>query len=454
MDINKLHFHTFGPNDNSYFISLVQQYKNIKPNNIHFEYDDNINDNLKKHLNDETVVFIIGNNVTIDRIPCYPIIIFEKKTIIISSIVLQQIGGIPIAENIEKCFDLMYGNIEKYLGGIIVDNLTFITKTKHLLYDNYFADNKFEKNISVVKIQYKNSTSYFDNCSHGWLAGSTKYNLKFVIDKIKPKNIVELGSWYGLSASYMINITPKSNFYFFDKFQNICLSPYIIDKFNVLNKFYFTFPRMETFCKNIMDCNPSGNIYGCRMNALKSIDLLKKNDISIDLIFIDFLKKTHELFNFLNVCISNYPNAVIVGDDYVFDTVKYAIVKFSKLHGNKYNIYILPESYIISKIKLDGHDDKKIKKDKSENMYKKVKKLIENNEFDLALTIIKEHKLNMNDAVFGNNNTIYHILAKVLFQINKKDIIHEFEKYQKPEKIENMLLLTYDDYFNYNINFS
>jgi hypothetical protein len=48
MDINKLHFYTFGPNDNSYFISLVQKYKNVKPNIMHFDkYDENINNNLK-----------------------------------------------------------------------------------------------------------------------------------------------------------------------------------------------------------------------------------------------------------------------------------------------------------------------------------------------------------------------------------------------------------------------
>jgi predicted O-methyltransferase YrrM len=351
---------------------------------------------------------------------------------------------------------MMYGNIKKYLGGIIVDDKTKIKNAKYELYNNNFADNKFEKNISIIKLQYKNSVTEYDNCYHGWLANSTKLNLKFVIDKIKPKNIVELGSWYGLSASYMIKMLLKSNFYFFDKFQNICLSPYIIDKFNVLNKFYFTYSRMETFYKNIMDCNSSGNIYACRMNALNSIEFLKKYNIEIDLIFIDFLKKTHELLDFLNVCIINYPNAVIVGDDYVFDTVKYAIVKFSKMHNNKYNIYVLPESYIISKIELDGHDKifEKTKKDKPENKYNQVKKLIENNEFDLAFDKITEYDLDMNDKVFGNNNTLYHILAKVLFQINKKDIIHKFEIYQKPEKIENMLLLTYDDYLNYNVNFS
>jgi hypothetical protein len=63
-------------------------------------------------LNDENIVFVIGNNIKIGVIPCYPIFIFEEKTIIISSIVLQQIGGIYVTDNIDKCFDMMYGNIK------------------------------------------------------------------------------------------------------------------------------------------------------------------------------------------------------------------------------------------------------------------------------------------------------------------------------------------------------
>ena len=60
----------------------------------------------------------------------------------------------------------------------------------------------------------------------------------------------------------------------------------------------------------------------------------------------------------------------------------------------------------------------------------------------------------MNEKIYNNENTIYHILAMTLYKINKKDIIKLFEKIQKPEKIENILLLTYDDYLNNNINFS
>ena len=74
--------------------------------------------------------------------------------------------------------------------------------------------------------------------------------------------------------------------------------------------------------------------------------------------------------------------------------------------------------------------------------------------FEKAIELIKKYNLDMNEKIYNNENTIYHILAMTLYKINKKDIIKLFEKIQKPEKIENILLLTYDDYLNNNINFS
>ena len=466
---HNLIFYTFGINNNDYFIKNVHKYieSNVKVTN--YIYDNNINDILIKHLN-STMIFIISDksidkfsDYDITNIPLYPIILYNKKCIIITSILLQQIGGIPIYDKFDDVLINILGNIKKYIGGVITDNINKIKKYKGDIYINNFGITLFEKQSSVIQINNKNSVKNFTNCYHGWLSKSTKLNLKYAINKFSPKNIVELGSWYGKSASYMIELTPTSNFYFFDKFQNICNSPYKIDKFNVLNKFYFTHSRMETFYKNITDLNPKGKIYAIRKNAFESLDMLKQYNIDVDMIFIDFIKKTYELTQFLIKCVKLYPNAVIVGDDYVFDTVKQALIKFMAIHKNKYHIGFLPESYIISSYTLDNYDNlytiiKKMDDDKNEKIkndhYKYINILISNNNFDEALQIIKKYKLDMNKQYYHNNNTIYHILSIVLFKLNKKDIIKIFEEYQQPILIENTLLLTYLDYLNHNVNFS
>ena len=186
--------------------------------------------------------------------------------------------------------------------------------------------------------------------------------------------------------------------------------------------------------------------------------MLKKYNIEVNMIFIDFIKKTDELITFLNKCIKIYPNAIIVGDDYVFDTVKQALFEF--ISQNKYYIGLLPESYILSPNKLEKYNElykkfsKKDDKDKNNDKVDILKELITSNEFEKAIELIKKYNLDMNEKIYNNENTIYHILAMTLYKINKKDIIKLFEKIQKPEKIENILLLTYDDYLNNNINFS
>jgi hypothetical protein len=462
---HNLIFYTFGLNNNDYFITNVHKYIEIKPLIINHIYNNNINAILDKQLNTDSLFIISETSIDYDiiNIPLYPIILYNKKCIIITSILLQQIGGIPIHNNFDTVLINIVGNIKKYIGGILTDNINKIKTCKCDTYKNNFGTTLFDKSSSVIKINNKNSVKNFTNCYHGWLSKSTKLNLKYALDNYKPKNIVELGSWYGKSASYMIELLPTSNFYFFDKFQNICTSPYKIDKFNVLNKFYFTYPRLETFYKNITDLQPKGNIYAIRKNAFESLDMLKQHNIDVDMIFIDFIKKTHELTQFLNKCVKIYPHAVIVGDDYVFDTVKQALIKFMAINKNKYHIGFLPESYIISSHNLINHDKlytiiKKNDNNKNVNLekdhYNDANMLISNNKFDDALKIIKEYKLDMNKKYYHNNNTIYHKLSIVLFKINKKDIIKMFTEYQSPELVENMLLLTYRDYLNYNVNFS
>lgn len=428
----------------------------------YIEYKDNIN--WCEYTNLSKILVIYDKDIKlIDKIkfPKYPIIDFTNSRIIITSIILLQLKGLPKFSNFGDCIKKMLINIKEYLGCVLTDNLDLLTKSITLgdIYNNLYYENDFLRNNNVIKLNFESSKMFSTN-EHGWLSKDTKLNLEYGITKYKPTNILELGSWMGKSTCYMRKLI-DANFYCFDKFQNVCLSPYLIKSYNPINKFYFTCQRLETFSKNIMNIkNRDNNVYAIRKDAYKSLEFMHKYGINVDMIFIDFIKSQYKLYTFLCDCIRYFPNTIIVGDDYVFDTVKQGVAKFI-MRNQKIKIGLLDESYIVSKNLRDYHlvkneflKYKNIKKDINQGIikntndkYKYVYNLLKENKFFESLNYIKENKIDLNKII--GNKTLYHDIAKI--SKYDKEIFTLFENYQKPEKINDELLLTYEDYLNYEV---
>lgn len=74
----------------------------------------------------------------------------------------------------------------------------------------------------------------------------------------------------------MLNLCSNTTFYSVDKFQNICKSPYEIKKYHPINTFYFTYPRFETFYKNMIDNMGNNSVYAIRYDAYTILEHLKK----------------------------------------------------------------------------------------------------------------------------------------------------------------------------------
>jgi predicted O-methyltransferase YrrM len=491
----------FGKNNNEYFALNMIYFLDEEYDIIDVKYSKDINKTLYD-LTKQNKIIRISTNDDINPIkkmkyPRYPILLFEKNEIIITPILLRQIYGLPTTSSLEDCMEKIIINIKDYVGCLLTDNLKKLYKLKHIndkpddtqykfnKYNGFknYVETEIEKNENVIKLEKSNS-DMFEKCNHGWLSSATKLNLKYGIDKYKPKNILELGTWFGKSTTYMRRLSPSSNFYCFDKFQNICLSPYKTKKYNPLDKFYFTYSRLETFSKNIMSIEQLdertderssersseeqygkiGDVYAVKYDAYKSLEFIKRNGIDIDMIFIDFIKNQYKLQQFLTDCVKLFPNAIIVGDDYVFDTVKQGVAKF--LMTTNYNVGILPESYIISKNSLIDHDDIKkehnIMKNKLNNIqnaifesdkdkYKYIVYLLGNAKYVESLDFIQKNKLNMNYKYDGDT-TLFNEIAKISFSNNNKEIFNIFVRYQQPEKIMDVKLLTYQDYLDYQIN--
>lgn len=440
-------------------------------------------DNIDKNY--DLIIFTNNQNKiqkNINLIPVYPIYYKENNNIflIFTPILLQQINGFSnntLKQNLLN--DILY-RINKELGGILVNtNLPNIEKVEikdgynNLLYDkNNILSNYF---VNEIKEKY---TKYIPTNFHGWLAPGTKANLEYVIHQFNPKVILELGAWLGKSDYFIKNLNNNIELYSVDKFQNVLTTPYNSNEYNPIDKFYFNVIRYETFCKNLSKY--SKNLYTIKYNIDNIIDLLKKfPSFHIDIIFIDAIKNKNKLIKFINNIFKLYPNIIIVGDDYVFDSVKDAIKTFQNDYFIEYN----NTSYVISKQKLINYNQVKIKNElnKKKNIYIQnislnkdfmnynnlniedkylvLFYLITKKKYDSLLNFIYIYpKIDLNKPIqkIPSYNSIYHLLAINIRNndLNAKNTFDILSKIQKPLLINNILHLTYKDYLDYDIEFS
>jgi hypothetical protein len=344
----------------------------------------------------------------------------------------------------------------------------------------------------------KNMTQHLSPLEQGWLDKNTKINLEYAIKKFKPKIIVELGSWLGSSTNFMSKLCKNTTIYTFDSYQPIIFSPYSKNnnKYNPNNNFYFNVPRMETFAANLKKYKYN-KIYTFQkyFSIEEVIDLFLKYKIKIDMFYIDFEKKTKLLLNILEQIMKNFPDAVIVGDDYGFRCVQQAIEKIMiKINTYSKNIGITDSSYIISNVVLEDYQNIITKKYRNKDLFlksnKKIKNLIINrkefkylkknkffnprnyehaikimlnkNKFCQLLNFLKIYKISLNNFYLepDYNNNIYHKLAESVFEYTKNkpereiEIMQPFFDYENPKMIDNIFLMNYHDLLNHKIYLS
>jgi len=251
----------------------------------------------------------------------------------------KKIGAIFINQEIDKINDIIFK-----------DNLSNGIKKKYR--SNIFKE-ELMHNIT------KNMAQHLSPLEQGWLDINTKINLEYAIKKFKPKIIAELGSWLGTSTNFMSKLCKNTTIYAFDSYQPIIFSPYSKNnnKYNPNNNFYFNVPRIETFAANLKKYKHKDNkIYTFQkyFSIEEVIELFLKYKIKVDMFYIDFEKKTKPLLNILELIMKNFPDAVIVGDDYGGESVQQAIEKLMiKINTYSKNIGITDSSYIISNVVLE-----------------------------------------------------------------------------------------------------
>ena len=342
----------------------------------------------------------------------------------------------------------MGGTYIKEMGGVLIE--------PNVKVDATYKGAKFPLIYEVKPQDYTHITPNV----HGWLSLNTEYILRYVISNHKNTqlNVVELGAWLGRSTVEMLKAAGSSksiNIYSFDKYQNICETDYKFDKPSPLDKFWFTVPRYETFCRNVSDhIDENRHVYTIKYDVNDSIEMLRKNFIMPDIVFLDAIKSAKKLDIYLTAIFKYAPKIVFVGDDYIIETVKEGVRQFHS--RNKHlHLFTTADCYILSAAPIEANRiDAYIKKELQDNYIENLVYNLFACKYSDVINMLKKKAIDVNQQIdFCNNNTFYTLVVIEIYSKKNKEAI-ALQKYilqnidPAPKKIENSLFLTYKDYIN------
>jgi hypothetical protein len=212
----------------------------------------------------------------------------------------------------------------KYFYFLITNKVSFFILFKllkwrvfEIFYLNNFEEKKFIKFVDIKKLKY----------SKNWFLANLDVFSNFL--KIKPKNILEIGTYEGLTGIWMCENFLKSNVYCVDPLvQDLSTSKERIEKDQVDN-LYFNLRRYK---------NKKINFFNGTSDAF-----FLKNQIKFDIIYIDGLHTfeacTKDMLNsFQNLNLNGY----LLVDDLRCDNypIKLNIINAVINFINNYNNYI------------------------------------------------------------------------------------------------------------------
>lgn len=144
---------------------------------------------------------------------------------------------------------------------------------------------------------------------NGWNSESIVFNQ--VIEKIQPKNILEVGSWLGASAIYMASLI-KSDIICIDTFLGSNEALWSEQRVDLTRNFSNIF---DQFCANITSKKLNNQISPLPMTSSSAAELLSKLQVTADLVYIDAGHRYREVYSDLE---DYWPltNKVLIGDDY------------------------------------------------------------------------------------------------------------------------------------------
>jgi predicted O-methyltransferase YrrM len=398
------------------------------------------------------------------KIPTIPAIIEKKDSLMICITPLNfyRCNGFPET----KLLDL--NQIKTRFVRIFGGYLTNLSKTESDESFLYTEESGFGGVNKIANIQFVNSnyTQIYNRNLHGWMPVGTIFMLKVAIETYQPKVILELGSWLGRSTTIIVELYKrlKSSLKLIsvDHFFNYFIRGKVA--MTTIDRFYMNFDKYTTFHSNLSDVvNEKIKVFTMEGDVRNIIHEIKKNNERVEMVFIDSIKKSHELTETIEDIFRKYPDVIIVGDDYIHPTVMRGVRDAARKLRIKYIANM--DSYIMTRRKLPNINDDKytemyeslVLKGKTSKYYDVINAINNKIDNEVILEMIKERELSMNQGIYINvsdlenytmGDTLYHMITRLHRTIPKI-----FEEFEKPKKVYNMLFLTYLDYIEYLIEF-
>lgn len=163
---------------------------------------------------------------------------------------------------------------------------------------------------------------------HGWFSNANQ--LKAIIKEKSPRVVIEVGSWLGLSTRFIASQLPRGGIV------------YAIDtwKGSPNESVHMADPRLpylyQLFLSNVKHAKLTRKIIPIRMESLEAATAL---NVKADLIYID---ASHNTSSVIQDIMNWYPhlneNGILCGDDWLWRSVKKAVIHCAPLLNKKENV--------------------------------------------------------------------------------------------------------------------
>lgn len=162
----------------------------------------------------------------------------------------------------------------------------------------------------------------------GWLCGDTKKNLLRAIKQTDPTVICEIGSWLGLSSRFLVNESDA---------QVYCLDHWQGSIEHKHEKHAHKLPLLwETFCMN--NWSYKERIIPVKADSEDGLNWLFREGIEPDIFYVDGSHEYEDVKRDIIFISEWWPDAVIVGDDYIWEGVHSAVHDCSKLLNKRLHV--------------------------------------------------------------------------------------------------------------------
>lgn len=163
----------------------------------------------------------------------------------------------------------------------------------------------------------------------GW--SSTSEAFKKCIDQIKPKLIIEVGTWKGASAIHMA----KTCFGYYNDFEIVCVDTFLgswehwttmADSMPIEKRIHGRCNVYEQFLSNVIINNLTDNITPFAIDSINGALSMKQWSVKADMIYVDAGHDYDSVYNDLLLYRDLLrPGGFLLGDDWFHPPIKQAV---------------------------------------------------------------------------------------------------------------------------------